>query len=334
MKFVDQAVIRVKSGKGGSGCCSFRREKYEAKGGPNGGDGGRGGDVIFETSTHMSTLLDFQMKREHFAKSGYPGEGSLRKGKRGADIVLKVPVGTMIYDNQTGLLMADMVNVGDVFCAAKGGRGGWGNARFKTSVTRSPRHFDKGLPAQEHELRLELKVLADVGLVGLPNAGKSTLISRFSAARPKVANYPFTTLQPVLGVVDLGYGDSYVMADIPGLIEGAHTGAGYGDDFLRHVERCRLLILIIDVADMSAVPLDSYRILKKEMKAYSPDLVNKKTICVLNKVEVLTDDNLSKLFREEVEEDVFEISAVTGQGLDALKKNIIYHLRGSSNDDL
>lgn len=332
MKFVDQALIHVKSGDGGAGCCSFRREKYVAKGGPNGGDGGRGGHVIFEADQHMSTLLDFRFKREYIARSGFPGEGSHRYGKDAENIYLKVPLGTVIYNNETEEVIADMMAHDQKVIVAHGGHGGRGNTHFKTAVNQSPRRFDTGMPGEFFQLRLELKLLADVGLVGCPNAGKSTLISQFSAARPKVADYPFTTLKPVLGVVDMGYGESFVMADIPGLIEGAHQGSGLGDEFLRHVERCQLLVFVIDASGFDNDPWADYQMLLQEMEAYKGSLDQKPRICVLNKMDITCNKDLVEQFRRSLQEDVIVTSGATGEGCQELKQAMLQEVRGHCDE--
>jgi GTP-binding protein len=321
--FIDEAVIEVEAGRGGDGCVSFRREKHVPRGGPDGGDGGDGGSVILVADTHLSTLLDFHYKRRYKAGSGGHGSGSNRKGRNGKSITLRVPVGTLVYDADTGDLLADLSRPGMRFVAARGGKGGRGNAHFATPTRQTPRFAEKGLPGERRTLRLELKLLADVGIVGMPNAGKSTLISRISAAKPKIADYPFTTLVPNLGVVR--YQDqSFVVADIPGLIEGAHAGVGLGHQFLRHVERARLLLYLLDVSPFATVPpLEAFETLRRELELYNPDLARKPALVALNKIDTLAPDERAALdaVRCAIEAhgyEVFPISAYTGEGLEAL----------------
>src|SRR5579884_4062855 len=268
--FIDEVRIQVKAGDGGNGCLAFRREKYVPRGGPSGGDGGRGGDVILVASEHYNTLLHFRFNPEHKAERGRHGEGSNRKGRDGASVEVPTPVGTVVYDAQSGEQLHDFTKPGDRFIAAHGGRGGRGNARFATSTHQAPTEHEAGFPGEERRLRLELKLLADVGLVGFPNAGKSTLISRISAARPKIADYPFTTLEPNLGVVNAGDDRSYVVADIPGLIEGAHLGHGLGVQFLRHIERTRVLAHLVDVSETSGRdPVQDFEVVMNELRSFS-----------------------------------------------------------------
>jgi GTP-binding protein len=321
--FIDKAVIEVEAGRGGDGCVSFRREKHVPRGGPDGGDGGDGGSVILIADTHLNTLLDFHYKRRYKAGSGGHGSGSNRKGRNGKSITLRVPVGTLVYDADTGDLLADLSRPGMRFVAARGGKGGRGNAHFATPTRQTPRFAEKGLPGERRTLRLELKLLADVGIVGMPNAGKSTLISRISAAKPKIADYPFTTLVPNLGVVR--YQDqSFVVADIPGLIEGAHAGVGLGHQFLRHVERARLLLYLLDVSPFATVPpLEAFETLRRELELYNPDLARKPALVALNKIDTLAPDERAALdaVRCAIEAhgyEVFPISAYTGEGLEAL----------------
>jgi GTP-binding protein len=321
--FIDKAVIEVEAGRGGDGCVSFRREKHVPRGGPDGGDGGDGGSVILIADTHLNTLLDFHYKRRYKAGSGGHGSGSNRKGRNGNSITLRVPVGTLVYDADTGDLLADLSRPGMRFVAARGGKGGRGNAHFATPTRQTPRFAEKGLPGERRTLRLELKLLADVGIVGMPNAGKSTLISRISAAKPKIADYPFTTLVPNLGVVR--YQDqSFVVADIPGLIEGAHAGVGLGHQFLRHVERARLLLYLLDVSPFATVPpLEAFETLRRELELYNPDLARKPALVALNKIDTLAPDERAALdaVRCAIEAhgyEVFPISAYTGEGLEAL----------------
>ncbi|MFT0751892.1 GTPase ObgE [Synechococcus sp. RC10A2] len=321
--FIDEAVIEVEAGRGGDGCVSFRREKHVPRGGPDGGDGGDGGSVILVADTHLSTLLDFHYKRRYKAGSGGHGSGSNCKGRNGKSITLRVPVGTLVYDADTGELLADLSRPGMRFIAARGGKGGRGNAHFVTPTRQTPRFAEKGLPGERRTLRLELKLLADVGIVGMPNAGKSTLISRISAAKPKIADYPFTTLVPNLGVVR--YQDqSFVVADIPGLIEGAHAGVGLGHQFLRHVERARLLLYLLDVSPFAtAPPLEAFETLRCELRLYNADLAQKPALVALNKIDTLAPDERAAVdaVRGAIEAqgyEVFPISAYTGEGMEPL----------------
>src|SRR5271170_7557653 len=288
--FIDEAKIRVKAGDGGNGCMAFRREKYVPRGGPSGGDGGRGGDIFLVSTEHQNTLIQFRFNPEHKAQRGRHGEGSNCTGAEGYSIDLKVPVGTVVYDEATGERLHDFTTPGERFLVARGGRGGKGNARFATSTHQAPTEHEPGRPGQERRLRLELKLLADVGLVGFPNAGKSTLISRLSAARPKIADYPFTTLEPQLGVVQFDDFRSFVIADIPGLIEGAHLGHGLGVQFLRHIERTRLLVHLVDVSEATGRdPAEDFRVVMEELEGFSPDLVRKPMFVVASKVDVAQD---------------------------------------------
>ena len=324
--FVDEAKIRVKAGDGGNGCMAFRREKFVPRGGPSGGDGGRGGDVIMESSERHNTLVHFRFNPEYKAERGRHGEGSNKTGREGEDIVLKVPVGTIVYDELTGERVHDFSRPDDRVVIARGGRGGRGNAQFATSTHQAPREHEQGFPGEERTLRLELKLLADVGLVGYPNAGKSTLISRISAARPKIADYPFTTLQPNLGVVLVGEMPderSFVVADIPGLIEGASEGAGLGTQFLRHIERTRLLAHLVDVSDASGRPdpVEDFKVITKELASFGEGLDRKPTIVVATKLDVANPDKLASLKRyaKRKKLDFYAISAVTGEGIEELK---------------
>src|SRR6266436_3003538 len=285
--FIDEAKIRVKAGNGGNGCMAFRREKYVPRGGPSGGDGGKGGDIIMEATQSHNTLVVFRFNPEHEAQRGRHGEGSNCTGKEGYSKTLKVPVGTIVYNFDTGEKIHDFTYPGERFAVAKGGRGGRGNARFTSSTHQAPREHEDGKPGEEKRLRLELKLLADVGLVGFPNAGKSTLISRISAARPKIADYPFTTLEPNLGVVQFDNFKSFVVADIPGLIEGAHLGHGLGIQFLRHIERTRLLVHLVDVSETTGrEPVQDFHIVMEELEQFSEDLVRKPMLLVATKVDV------------------------------------------------
>jgi GTP-binding protein len=322
MHFVDEVKIHVKAGDGGRGCMSFRREKFIPKGGPDGGDGGSGGDVYFEVDSGCSTLMDFRYKAHYKAGRGGHGMGKNMHGRGGEDLVLKVPPGTLVHDAETGELLADLTEPGERRLLLKGGLGGRGNARFATSTNRAPRHCQPGTPGEERTLRLELKLLADVGLVGLPNAGKSTLISAVSAARPKIADYPFTTLVPNLGVVKYGGFKSFVMADIPGLIEGASEGQGLGTRFLRHVERTGLILHLLDLLPSEGGdPLEHFDLINRELARHSDELAGKSQIVVLTKLDVTEVREMvpryAELFRERGFE-TFAVSAVTGEGIDAL----------------
>src|SRR5689334_6304065 len=300
--FIDEAIIRIKAGDGGNGCMAFRREKFVPRGGPSGGDGGRGGDVIMESSERHNTLVHFRFNPEYKAERGRHGEGSNRTGHEGAEVVLKVPVGTMVYDDDTGEKIHDFTCPDERIVIARGGRGGRGNARFATSTHQAPRECEPGRPGEERNFRLELKLLADVGLVGYPNVGKSTLISRISAARPKIADYPFTTLEPNLGVVAVGTPPeekSFVVADIPGLIEGAHAGAGLGTQFLRHIERTRLLVHLVDVSDASGRPdpVKDFQVIMGELASFGAQLEQKPIIMAASKIDIANKEKLAKLKR-------------------------------------
>lgn len=321
--FIDEARILVKAGDGGNGCLAFRREKYVPRGGPSGGDGGRGGDVFLVSTEHQNTLIQFRFNPEHKAQRGRHGEGSNCTGAEGYSIDLQVPVGTVVYDESTGERLHDFTAPGERFLVARGGRGGKGNARFATSTHQAPTEHTPGQPGDERRLRLELKLLADVGLVGFPNAGKSTLISRISAARPKIADYPFTTLEPQLGVVSLDDYRSFVVADIPGLIEGAHLGHGLGTQFLRHIERTRLLAHLVDVSDATGrEPAHDFETVMAELASFSEDLAAKPMIVVATKMDAAQDPVRVESLRQIAAErglPFYEISSVTGQGLDELR---------------
>jgi GTP-binding protein len=324
--FVDEAKIRVKAGDGGNGCVAFRREKFVPRGGPSGGDGGRGGDVVMESSERHNTLVHFRFNPEYKAERGQHGEGKNCTGREGASVVLKVPRGTIVRDELTGELVHDFSGPEERVVVAHGGRGGRGNARFATSTHQAPREHEQGFPGEERVLRLELKLLADVGLVGYPNAGKSTLISRISAAKPKIADYPFTTLQPNLGVVVVGEAPdefSFVVADIPGLIEGASEGAGLGTQFLRHIERTRLLVHLVDMSDASGRPdpVTDYEVITKELANFGAGLESKPVIVAASKMDVADPDKLAKLKRycKRKKLELFAISALTGEGIEKLK---------------
>jgi len=324
--FIDEAKIRVKAGDGGNGCVAFRREKYVPRGGPSGGDGGKGGDVIMEASERHNTLVHFRFNPEYKAQRGRHGEGSNKTGREGTDVTLKVPVGTILYDADTGEKVHDFSRADESIVVAQGGRGGRGNARFATSTHQAPREHEEGQPGEERVFRLELKLLADVGLVGFPNVGKSTLISRISAARPKIADYPFTTLEPNLGVVVVGKAPnekSFVVADIPGLIEGAHAGAGLGTQFLRHIERTRLLVHLVDVSDSSGRSdvVNDVEVIMGELKSFGAHLEDKPLIMVASKIDAANKNKLAKLKQYCKSEglELYPISAVTGKGIEDLK---------------
>jgi GTP-binding protein len=324
--FIDEATIRVKAGDGGNGCLAFRREKFVPRGGPCGGDGGKGGDVIMESSERHNTLVHFRFNPEYKAERGRHGEGSNKTGREGVDVTLKVPVGTIVYDEETGDKVWDFSKPDERIVIAHGGRGGRGNARFATSTHQAPREHEEGRPGEERVFRLELKLLADVGLVGYPNVGKSTLISRISAARPKIADYPFTTLQPNLGVVAVGDKKdevSFVVADIPGLIEGAHEGAGLGMQFLRHIERTRLLVHLVDVSDASGRPdvVKDVEIILGELDSFGAHLAEKPMLMVASKIDSANKQKLTKLkqYCKKNKLELFPISAVTGEGIEKLK---------------
>jgi GTP-binding protein len=320
--FIDEVKIRVKAGDGGNGCLAFRREKFVPRGGPSGGDGGHGGDVVMAGSNHHNTLLHFRFNPEHTAQRGRHGEGSQRTGHDGKSIELPVPVGTVVYDAETGDLIHDFTTAGEKFTVAKGGRGGKGNQHFATSTHQAPTEHEPGSPGEEKTLRLELKLLADVGLVGFPNAGKSTLISRISAARPKIADYPFTTLVPNLGVVSVG-DRTFVVADIPGLIEGAHEGHGLGTQFLRHVERTRLLAHLVDVSEMTGRdPVHDFHVVMQELASFDEGLAKKPMLVVASKIDVAQDPARVERVREMAREaglPFYAISSVTGQGIEEIK---------------
>ncbi len=316
--FIDRVKIHVKAGDGGNGVTAFRREKFVPRGGPSGGDGGVGGSVWLESDEGLNTLLHLRYNPEHRAERGRHGEGSNRHGKNGEDITVKVPVGTQVFDAETNELLFDFTEPEQKFLAAKGGKGGWGNQHFATPTRRAPRFHYTGRPGEEKELQLELKLIADVGLVGFPNAGKSTLISVISAAKPKIADYPFTTLEPNLGVVDLGEFKTFVVADIPGLIEGASEGAGLGDRFLRHVERTKLILHLVDVSSISGRdPVEDYEIINNELASYDENLAERPQIVVATKLDALDEPERLENLRERAKKDgkeFLEISAVTNQG--------------------
>ncbi len=322
MGFIDESKFFVKAGDGGNGCVSFRREKYVPRGGPNGGDGGRGGSVYLVADPRLRSLIDFRYRSHFKAERGGGGQGKDRHGRSGKDCVVRVPLGSVISDAETGEVLADLVKPGDRFLAARGGKGGLGNARFATATNRAPRKATPGRPGEERWLRIELKLLADVGLIGLPNAGKSTLLSRLSAANPKVASYPFTTLEPQLGVLQFRFRDPCIIADIPGLIEGAHEGVGLGHKFLRHIERTAILLHVIDCSGDD--PLADYRILERELEAYREELLDRHKLLVLNKIDLIDGERLGELRRIFADQglETHAISARTGQGIDELKETL------------
>jgi GTP-binding protein len=326
MKFVDEAKIYIKAGDGGKGCVSFRREKFVPRGGPNGGDGGKGGDIVFQASRSHRTLLDLKFKQHYKAPRGGQGQGSNKTGKNGDDLVIVVPLGTIIRNLKDRFIIADLTEDGQTCVAAKGGIGGRGNARFATATNRAPRYAQDGIPGEEKEIGLELKLLADVGTVGLPNVGKSTFISRISAAKPKIADYPFTTLTPNLGVVTYGNHESFVIADIPGLIEGAHLGMGLGIRFLRHIERTGLLLHIIDISkDPYTSAWQDYEKINNELVSFSPGMLEKSQVVAINKIDLpITQERIKgeiEIFQRNGI-TVFPISAATGEGITVLINKI------------
>jgi GTPase len=325
VKFIDEAIITVQSGDGGRGCVSFRREKFIPRGGPDGGDGGKGGDIVLKTSPGKRTLYQFRFQKHFKAKNGSHGQGKQKTGKNGQDLVIELPPGTLVTDADTGQVIKDLIECGETIVLARGGRGGQGNTRFKTSTNRAPRFAQPGEPGETKTLRLELKLLADVGIIGLPNAGKSTLITAVSSAHPKIGSYPFTTLYPSLGVVQTGWAEPFIVADIPGLIEGAHKGTGLGIRFLRHIERTRILVHLIDVSAMDMNnPLKAYTTVNKELAMYNQELTEKPQIVVLNKMDLPDVREAAKKFQDAIKEkQVVFISALTGQGIENLKSKII-----------
>jgi GTP-binding protein len=323
MQFIDRADVEVEAGKGGDGIVAFRREKYVPAGGPSGGNGGRGGDVILKAAEHLQTLLDFKYAHRFEAEKGGRGGPNNRTGADGSDRIIQVPCGTLVYNAETEEILGDLVEPGQTLCVAQGGKGGLGNKHFLSNRNRAPEYALPGLPGEQRHLRLELKLLAEVGIIGLPNAGKSTLIAALSAARPKIADYPFTTLVPNLGVVRKPTGDGTVFADIPGLIEGAHLGAGLGYDFLRHIERTRLLLHLIDATDED--PIANYHTIQQEIQAYGQGLAERPQILALNKIDAVEDetvDALANQLNQLTQVPVFKISAVAQIGLDALLQKV------------
>ena len=337
MKFVDEATIRIQAGNGGHGCLSFRREKFVARGGPDGGDGGFGGDVYLQADRSINTLVDFRVARKFRAESGQSGAGRNKTGRSGEDLVVTVPCGTVIHDVDTDELIGDLTENGQRLKLAEGGIRGLGNTRFKSSTNRAPRKITQGSPGEARHLKLELKLLADVGLVGMPNAGKSTLIRSMSAAKPKVADYPFTTLHPNLGVVSVGPLQSFVMADVPGLIEGAAEGAGLGIQFLKHLQRTRLLLHLVDIApiDSNVDPADAVSAIGRELERFSPELAGKSRWLVINKTDLLADDELDEkcdalLKKLDWQGPVFRVSAIAKSGLEQLGREVMRELEESS----
>ncbi len=328
--FIDEAEIYVRSGKGGDGCMSFRREKFEAFGGPDGGTGGDGGHVYLVATEGIDTLMDFSGKHHWRAENGQPGQGSGCTGRNGRDLRIQMPVGTLVYDADTGVLLKDLARPGDECRVVEGGKGGRGNKSFATPTQQAPRQWEPGSPAQQRQLRLELKLIADIGLVGLPNAGKSTLLSRMSKARPKIGAYPFTTLEPQLGIVELPGERRVVMADLPGLIEGAHQGAGLGDAFLRHIERTRVILHLIDVAPLDGrSPADAYRSIRNELASYSGTLASKPELVVATKIDLDQSGELIKDLEEEIGVAVVAVSAVSSKGMPNLRNRLLGLIGGS-----
>jgi GTPase len=331
MKFLDQAKVYVRSGSGGNGCISFRREKFIEFGGPNGGDGGRGGDVWLEAVENLNTLIDYRYQQHMSAKNGGPGMGKLMSGAGGEDAVLKVPVGTEVYEEDNETLICDLKHAGDRFLLLKGGNGGFGNAHFKSSTNQAPRHANPGQPGVEKTIWLRLKLIADVGLIGLPNAGKSTFLSRVSAAKPKIADYPFTTLHPQLGMVRVN-GVDFVVADLPGLIEGAHEGAGLGTRFLGHAERCRVILHLVDGTEAEIV--QAYKTIREELSSYGHGLAEKPELVALNKADAIATDAIARKRRALAKacgRDVFVMSGVAGDGIDAVLQALANAVAESRN---
>ena len=332
--FVDEVVLKVKAGDGGNGCTSFRREKYVPMGGPNGGNGGKGSSIIFKVDIGLHTLLDLKYQKEIKGKKGENGKGSNKFGSNAEDIYVKVPLGTVIKDTDTGLILADLTKENDEVVVAKGGRGGRGNTAFKTHSNTAPNFSENGEPGEEKVLKIELKMLADVGLVGLPSVGKSTLLSKISAAKPKIGAYHFTTLSPNLGMVRTKDNRSYVVADLPGLIEGASEGTGLGDKFLRHIERTRIIVHIVDMSGIEGDPYDNYLIIRNELNSYSEKLTKKEEIIVANKMDMPDSEENLKAFKKKIKKDVYEISAINNTGIDELLIIIANKLDEINKEDL
>ena len=332
--FVDEVVLKVKAGDGGNGCTSFRREKYVPMGGPNGGNGGKGSSIIFKVDKGLHTLLDLKYQKEIKGKKGENGKGSNKFGSNAEDIYVKVPLGTVIKDTDTGLIIADLTKENDEVIVAKGGRGGRGNTAFKTHSNTAPNFSENGEPGEEKILKIELKMLADVGLVGLPSVGKSTLLSKISAAKPKIGAYHFTTLSPNLGMVRTKDNRSYVVADLPGLIEGASEGTGLGDKFLRHIERTRIIVHIVDMSGIEGDPYDNYLIIRNELNSYSEKLTKKEEIIVANKMDMPDSEENLKVFKKKIKQDVYEISAINNIGIDDLLIIIANKLDEINKEDL
>src|SRR5215470_17693468 len=330
MKFLDEAKVYIASGAGGNGCVSFRREKFIEFGGPNGGDGGKGGDVVVEAVTGLNTLIDYRYQQHFKAQRGGNGMGKDRAGANGKDVVLKVPVGTQVYEEDGETMIADLTEVGERAIISKGGNGGFGNTHFKSSTNRAPRHANSGQPGEERTIRLRLKLIADAGLIGLPNAGKSTFLAAVSAARPKIADYPFTTLHPQLGVVEID-DRSFVLADIPGLIEGAHEGAGLGDRFLGHIERCRVLLHLVDGTSEHAG--EAYKTVRAELDAYGEGLADKPEIVALNKADAMTPEQIKQQaarLKRAAKKTPLVISGATGQGVTEALRALVKVIEQSS----
>jgi len=331
MQFIDEAKIYIRSGDGGNGCVSFRREKYIPMGGPDGGDGGRGASIIFIANPHINTLSHFRFKRHFKAPSGEGGMGSNKHGKSAKDMYIEVPIGTQIFDETGSLLLFDLVDYGQEFKILNGGKGGLGNTHFKSSINQAPEKATKGIAGEEANIWLKLKLLSDVGLVGLPNAGKSTLLSKITSAKPKIADYPFTTLSPILGVVNISE-EEFVVADIPGLIAGAHQGVGLGDKFLKHIERCGILIHIIDITTNDLIR--DYNMIRNELKSYSDILSSKKEIICLNKSDLLNQEEIeerTKLMEDHTKNKIYIISAGASQGLKPLLKDVLVSIRNKEH---
>jgi len=334
VRFIDEAIITVQSGDGGRGCVSFRRERFIERGGPDGGDGGKGGSVVLKTAPNKRTLFDLKRLKHIRAKNGSPGLGQLKHGRGGQDIILEIPPGTIITDANTGELIHDFIEIGEIYPIAKGGIGGQGNKRFATARNRAPKFAQPGMPGEVFEIKLELKLLADIGIIGFPNAGKSTLISVISSARPKTASYPFTTITPNIGMVQHDWGEPFAVADIPGLIEGAHEGIGLGIQFLKHVERNKFLLHLIDTSEIDPDnPLKEYHALNNELRQYSEELAKKEQLIVLNKLDIQGASQLADVFQEALpDKRIFRISASTTKGVKKLKAKLGEMVNGSNEE--